>query len=236
MGLDLVLGSRCVACERPGRALCVACAAGLPDAGRISWPSPCPPGLVQPWSGGDYAGVLKRLVNAHKEQRVLALDRPLGTVLAAVVADLVAAAGSGDDVTWLLVPVPSRPAVVRRRGHDPVLRMTRRAAGILRGGGVPASVVPGLRPGRAVADQAGLGSAKRAANLAGALEACRPVPRSGPVVVVDDVLTTGATAREAQRALQDEGWDVRGVAVVAATQRWCAAVSGGSLPLRDRGD
>lgn len=192
-------------------------------------------------TGGEYADDLKRLVNAHKEELVLALAGPLGNVLAAVVADLIRETGLGGRPVHL-VPVPSRPSVVRRRGHDPVLRMTRRAAGTLRHEGSPVGVSGLLRPTRRVADQAGLGAQQRAANLAGALRAVRG-PRTGTaaavVVVVDDVLTTGATACEAQRALEGVGWEVAGVAVVAATRRRAVQDTTPprqSLPLCDPGD
>ena len=78
-------------------------------------------------------------------------------------------------------------------------------------------------------DQAGLGAAERAANLAGSMccpsAACAGSPATPPaaVVVCDDVLTTGATAREAQRALEAAGLGVAGIATVAATRRRLAA-------------
>ena len=79
---------------------------------------------------------------------------------------------------------------------------------------------PGLR------DQAGLGATDRAANLAGSMTCptaglvrmARRRPRAR-IVVCDDVVTTGATAREAQRALQSVGLQVVAVATVAATRR-----------------
>ena len=71
---------------------------------------------------------------------------------------------------------------------------------------------------RAVADQAGLDAAERAANLGGAPAARRPLDGL-PVVVVDYVMTTGATLVEAARALREAGAAVRGCAVVAATRR-----------------
>ena len=173
-------------------------------------------------AGGDYDGLLKAMVNAHKERRVLALAGPLGDVLAAVAADLRAAVAPGRPV--VLVPVPSRRAVVRARGHDPMLRVARRAAAVLRRGGTPAVVRPVLVSAHRVRDQAGLGAAERAANLAGSLR-CRggagrrPPGPAEATFVVDDVLTTGSTAREAQRALEEAGVPVLGIAAVAATQR-----------------
>jgi predicted amidophosphoribosyltransferase len=235
--LDLFLGSVCVICGRPGRALCPACRDRLPAGGRPSWPTPCPPGLVPPWAAGAYDAELKQLVTAHKERQVLALARPLGEVLAEVVADLLAALDLTQPV--LLVPVPSRGAAVRQRGHDPVLRMTRVASQRLRAAGLDVRVARLLRPARRVADQAGLDAAARARNLSGALRAVRPSSALGsrPAVVVDDVLTTGATAREAQRALAAADVRVVGAAVVAATSRRLPpADPGGSLPLSQTDD
>jgi predicted amidophosphoribosyltransferase len=77
-----------------------------------------------------------------------------------------------------------------------------------------------------VVDQAGLGAAARAANLTGSM-CCRSAAlrrlagrrRRATLVVCDDVITTGATAREAQRALEAVGLHVAAVAAIAATRR-----------------
>ncbi len=228
---DLLLGGTCVGCARPGRLLCAGCAADLPRAAVPAWPDPAPPGLAPGWVAGEYAGLLRTLVLGHKERRLLGLTPALGGLLATAV---VAASGGpvprpaapGVQVTTLLVPVPSRPASVRARGHDPTWALTARAAALLRGQGRPVLARRLLvsRPG--VRDQAGLDAAARAANLAGSM-ACpthrlrslaRRLPRA-VVIVCDDVVTTGSTAREAQRALEAVGLPVFAVAAVAATRR-----------------
>jgi predicted amidophosphoribosyltransferase len=218
--LDLVHGGGCVGCAAPGRSLCPRCAEGLPTSARSVRPTPCPPGLAACFAAGEYADLLRAMVLAHKEHGVFALARPLGRALAVATA---AALTSGPT---LLVPVPSRRAVVRARGHDPMLRIARAASGSLRRSGVPVQVVRLLAVTGPVLDQAGLDARQRAANLAGSMAvrprarqviAARGVPVS--VVVCDDVLTTGATAREAQRALEEGGLRVRAVVTVAATRR-----------------
>ena len=206
--------------------LCRDCAGLLPRSGRPAWPSPTPDGLATPFAAGDYDDLLKVLVNRHKEHGVLGLAEPLGRMLCEVVRDLlrsVEASGpwAAVDARVLLVPVPSRRAVVRRRGHDPLLRISRHAAAHLRRTGVDAGVRRLLVPAAQVKDQSTLGAADRAANLAGSLRARTPAgsDRRALVVVVDDVLTTGSTAREAQRALEELGLRVSGIATVAATRR-----------------
>lgn len=232
--LDLVLGSRCAVCGQPGRALCRSCRRLLPTRAATCWPTPSPPGLARPVAAGEYSGAVKLLVNAHKEEHRFALAAPLGELLALAVLEHTGTpsaerpgrhAGRG---SVLLVPVPSRGAVVRHRGHDPLLRITQRATSRLRGLGVAASAARLLRATRTVEDQTGLGAADRARNLADSMR-CPPARarrladggERGPalVVVVDDVLTTGATVLEAQRALEQAGVAVSGIAVVAATRR-----------------
>lgn len=160
------------------------------------------------------------MVLGLKEQRLLGLARPLAGLL----AEAVAAAGPRGPV--VLVPVPSRPASVRARGHDPTYTLAAGAADRLRRQGYDVRAVRLLRTRPGLVDQAGLDAEARARNLAGSM-ACATrslrrlsaqVPRAR-VVVCDDVLTTGATAREAQRALQAVGLHVAAIAAVAATAR-----------------
>lgn len=220
---DLVLGSACLGCGRPGRALCRPCRAALPACAAPHWPTPTPPGLVPPYAVGAYEDTLRTLVLAHKERRVLALARPLGGLLAASVAQALADARAAGGV--VLVPVPSRPRAVRERGHDPTAAMVRAAAAALRGDhDVVTARLLRVRPG--LVDQAGLDAGARAVNLAGSMavsgDVVRRLGRRCPrahVVVCDDVVTTGATLREAQRALEAVGLPVLAAATVAATAR-----------------
>lgn len=125
----------------------------------------------------------------------------------------------------LLVPVPSAARAVRARGFDAGLALARAAASRLPG----ARAGPLLTSTRRVADQSGLGAAERRENLAGAFRVgwARPwspgLPRAAAdgvrVVVVDDVVTSGASLTEAVRALQAGGVPVLGAATVAATVR-----------------
>lgn len=222
--LDLYLGSACAGCGGPGRALCPACEAALPSGARLALPTPCPPGLVPVWAGGEYDGMLRELVLAHKEHRRIALARPLGTVLAhAVEAALPDPRSAG---RLLLVPVPSSRGVVRRRGHDPLLRIAQRAASRLRRRGREVDVVRLLGVRRTPRDQSGLTASERWSNLQGAFAARRADGMR--VALVDDVVTTGATLREAQRALEDAGAQVRAAVTICATTRRVVPSSGRS--------
>ena len=98
-----------------------------------------------------------------------------------------------------------------------MLRIALVAASSLRAAGRSAQVRRLLRSTRRPQDQAGLGQRARSDNLRGAFRAV--LPAAGPVVIVDDVVTTGATVREAQRALEEVGTLVTGSAALAATRR-----------------
>ncbi len=246
--LDLVLGSRCGVCGHPGRILCRLCASALPGSAHVAWPTPCPPGLVLPVAAGEYDGGLKILVNAHKERQQFSLVDPLGVMLARCVEGVLDYQHLAPATPCFLVPVPSRSPVVRARGHDPMLRVSRRAACLLRRRGHLVVVMRLLKSTAPVHDQAGLNARERAANLLATMtcstsSAARLRTRfpEARFVVADDVLTTGATAREAQRALEACDLAVAGVATIAATRRLLPLPtdredSRGSLSLSHRED
>ena len=216
--LDLVLPAECAGCGGAGVCWCATCASDLAAAcfplPRHTPPSPCPPGMPPVVAAARYTGALRAAIVAVKDGG-RADARPLLTPLLAQ-AILVAAAHHQD---LALVPMPSSRAAVRRRGEASVTVLCRQANALL---GHPHQVLEALSPARRVADQAGLGSAERRANLVGAYAVpprWRDELAGRDVLLVDDVVTTGATLTEGARALRAAGAHVVGAAVVAATQR-----------------
>ncbi|WP_062203700.1 ComF family protein [Streptomyces sp. NBRC 109706] len=217
---SLVLPTECAGCGRGRSAVCAGCVAEL-GTGRARQvrPTPRPAGLPPVWAATAYADRARGMLLAHKERGMLGLAGPLGAALARS-ARAAAVASGGEPgpgaVPLVLVPVPSARLAVARRGHDPTRRIALRAAARLRRDGLAVRVLPALRFVRPVLDQVGLAAPERAANLAGAL-GVRPGPSlvGVPVLVVDDVVTTGASLAEAARTLRRAGALVWGGAVVA---------------------
>jgi len=224
--LDLVAPARCAGCDAPRTQLCPDCRAFLHSAPGRRVPRQAGrrglPALPEIHAVADYADPVRGMILHHKERGALRLARPLGEALATAVRTAVSARPGLAETPILLVPVPSAPSAVRARGHDPMRRLAREAARALRAAHIPARVLPALRPVRAVADQAGLGAAERQRNLSGALGSAPRWERAlaaGRVVLVDDLVTTGATLAEAARALTAAGADVLAAATIAATTR-----------------
>lgn len=227
----LALPVGCASCGQPDESLCRACRLGLTTclwaAGpRRCQPDPCPPSLPIVHAAGRYEGPLARIAAAYKDDDRRDCAGLLADLLGSAVDTAVRAssphvrvltAGNGP---LLLVPVPSSAAARRRRGDAP---LTALAAAVATGFHDHELVVAeALRPRRWVADQAGLNARERAVNLEHSMVVRhrweQAVARSA-CVVVDDVLTTGATLVEAARALRSSGSGPVVAATVCATQR-----------------
>ena len=216
---DLVLPRTCAGCGVPGVVLCRRCATLL-AVPHLATPRRFPVGFPPTVAAGAYAGPIRPAVVAFKERGRAELARPLGAALAlAVVGVLTGLPGPAGPVA--LVPVPSSAAALRARGRDHVRELTRRAVAELAAAGVAAAEAPVLRRSGRVRDSAGLSAAQRRANLAGTFVLRTAVP-AGSIVLVDDVVTSGATLTEAAAVLAmtrrpDDTPVV--AAVVAATPR-----------------
>jgi len=212
---ELVLGACCPGCGAPGLGACASCTALLSGIRPFTVPG-LPAGSWPVVAAGPYADTMRRVLLAAKERGALGLLPLLGRRLAAAVASLVLATESSRPL--VLVPVPSVATQVADRGVDLTASLARHAAVRLRGAGVAVQVRRGLALNRRPADQAGLDRGQRHANLAGAFRATGAPPQ-GRVIIVDDIVTTGATLAEAFRACRQDGRDVIGAAVVAATTK-----------------
>ena len=209
--LDLVLPVECGGCGRPGIRWCRHCARDLDDVPAIVRPR-VDPG-VPVWTLGPYRGAHRRAVVAAKEHGRRDLAEPLGIALGVAIVRL-RRWGELPAGRLTVVPAPTRARAARARGGDPVTRAVRVAAIHDRA----LRVAPVLATARGVRDSVGLSAAQRHRNLAGRVRLHRDtdVPREFPVLVVDDVTTTGTTAAEAVRVLTAAGFRPYAVLVIAA--------------------
>jgi predicted amidophosphoribosyltransferase len=219
--LGLLLPSSCAGCAAPA---CGPCCAACRTALRPGLLERAVPlgfgGVLTVASATRYAGPCRRLLLAYKEQGRAELAPLLAELLARAVAGAALRGGVGPGGTVRMVPIPSRGRNRRARGADLGLELARSAAAALRARGWAIRVTSDLRHRRDSADQAGLSRSERAHNLEGTLAAARARRPDGSVLVlVDDILTTGATLREAVRALRLAGHTVAGAATVATTER-----------------
>ncbi|MEW1588610.1 ComF family protein [Micromonospora vinacea] len=222
---DLVLPADCAGCRerRPGlrHGVCPACVAALGELRPLAVrPTPAPPGLPPCVALGPYAGPLREALLAYKEHGRHGLARPLGALLAEVVAAAVGAARP-----LVVVPVPDTAAAARSRYGDHLDRLARHCAARLNRGGWAVQV---RRPLRALPrpDSVGLDSAGRAAAAEAAFQPRSAGPFRGgaagatPVVVLlDDIVTTGVTLAAASTVLTATGWAPSVAAVLAATEK-----------------
>lgn len=160
---------------------------------------------VPVFSLGRYAGVRRAAIVAMKERGRTDLVGPIAGAVGDGLARLVA--WGVLDVPMTVVPAPTRRAAARRRGGDPVTAFARAAS-------VPGvTVVPALRMRAFTRDSVGLSAGARQRNVAGRVKVCAAV--GGEVVLIDDVVTTGATGCESVRVLQTAGARVVAILTVA---------------------
>lgn len=180
---DLVLARTCVSCNEPGPPLCSACVMtarrGAGRTGRIAF-------------GTRYQGSGRAAVLAHKRQRVRSLAAPLGLLVADAVQRL-----ATHPCALALVPIPAHRSSLQRNGQDTVRAIADAACVHLDAVGYSVQVHRALRRTEDRPSLAGAGRRERAVLVAGAF-AVRTIPQV-PIVCVDDVITTGATVREAMR-------------------------------------
>ena len=199
----------CAGCGSPDRALCEQCQLELEPA---VTPRTLSDGATV-FTALRYEGVVRRTLLAFKESGRTDVAKPLSASLSAA---LERAAQPGAE----FLAVPTSKAAWRRRGYDPVALLVKRT-------GYESARV--LRSSRSTQTQKTLGLDDRALNLHESMRSRLPL-RGRRFILVDDIVTTGATLAEAARAVRAGGGEVVGHAALAFTPRLFGS-SHSSLPL-----
>lgn len=207
---ELVFPSRCIGCSQLGISICSIC--------RKSWHPHIYHRSIKVLdktypviSAIEYSPIASRVLLRAKEANQEAADHLLVKAINHSLRYFLKNYGSGD-----LVAIPSRKSATRKRGRDFMQEITQSVANI-----ESLKSMEILQHQRAVRDQSKLNSQQRNLNIAGAFSATCNLAKLadsgniGPLIIVDDLVTTGATLAEAIRALRAAGFSVIG-AVTAA--------------------
>jgi predicted amidophosphoribosyltransferase len=203
--VELIFPSRCIACSQLGISICSSC--------RKNWHPHIYHRELKVLgnrypviSAIEYSPIASRVLLRSKEANQGAADQLLISAIAHSLRYFTKKYGTGD-----LVAIPSRRSATRKRGRDFMQEITKSVATLEK-----LNTLEILQHQRAVQDQSRLNSHQRTSNIAGALSTSIDFPSSagqgniGPLIIVDDLVTTGATLVEAIRALRTAGFMVIG--------------------------
>jgi len=197
---ELIFPVRCLGCSALGLSICSSC--------RRSWHPHIFRTLSRSapyfpiYSSIEYSPIAGKVLLAAKERGLIQADELILHALKRSLFHCVQDEGVG-----MLIPIPSRPSVARLRGRQFILELSRQLTASTH---LPTFEI--LTHIRKVRDQSSLDAKARVENLAGSMKAMRYL--SGKAILIDDLVTTGATLAEAARALREQGIEV--VAAVTA--------------------
>jgi predicted amidophosphoribosyltransferase len=209
---EIIFPSRCIGCSQLGISICSLC--------RKSWHPHIYHREIKLQdknypviSAIEYSPVASRVLLRAKEANQEAADELLVKAISHSLQFFRKNFGSGD-----LVAIPSRRSATRKRGRDFMQEITDSVANTEN-----VNSIQILQHQRAVRDQSQLNSQQRNRNIAGAFSATLNLAKAtdsgniGPLIIVDDLVTTGSTLAEAIRALRAAGFPVIGAVTGAVS-------------------
>jgi predicted amidophosphoribosyltransferase len=210
---ELIFPSRCIGCSQLGISICSLCRKSWHphiyhrDLSILSQTYP----VV---SAVKYSPIASKVLLSAKESGQSAADQLLISAISHALTFFAKKYGTGD-----LVGIPSRKSATRKRGRNFMVEITKSVA---KAESIKALDI--LQHTRSVRDQSQLDSEQRSRNIAGALTASKNSSKldshgnTGPLIIVDDLITTGATLAEAIRALRTAGYAVIGAVTGSVAQ------------------
>ena len=185
---ELLFTPRCILCSNLGSAVCLKCRTQIKPVSnrRLS-------GITYTLSAGEYSGWLREALISYKNG-----NQSVASTLAKILHESMA--GSHIEFPLQVIPIPSSLSKIRERGYDSIANLCNEMSKLNAGLQVRHGA---LALKHEVRDQVGLSARERQQNLAGAISA--RLKLSGSALIVDDVVTTGATLINAAKALRIAG-------------------------------
>ena len=203
--LNILMPARCVWCRDLGSVICQACASKL----KLT-PRPISRLELHGFAIHEYSDAIATLIHEYKENLQFSLAKNIAEAMLPAISNF-------DLANIALVPIPSKKSSFAKRGFNPaellarqIVKLAARELKVL----IPVSRC--LRIHRAVDDQAALSGESRRTNLIGSMK-IQGFPTGVSAVLIDDVITTGSTLREASRCLTEAGVTVQGFLTFAET-------------------
>jgi predicted amidophosphoribosyltransferase len=211
---EIIFPSRCIGCSRLGISICSECRKQWHPhiySRAINWKNE----IFPVFSSIEYSTIASKVLLSAKESQIKAADDLIISGLTHSLKFFIDRYGSGT-----LVPIPSRRSATRKRGRDFLSEVTSQV-----GSQVDLPYLSLLKHIRKVRDQSELNLPARSKNISGAFSASHDPSRlnlpgnSRPkIIVIDDLITTGATLAEAVRALRTAGFAVIGAVTSCTAQ------------------
>ncbi len=205
---ELIFPSRCISCAELGRSLCSQCRSQWNPHIYITNVGQGHPQSLTVVSSVLYSPIAQKVILGAKESHLKRADLLVSEAISHSLQYLLRE-------QWVdyLIPIPSRRSATRKRGREFLAEITQPVSSEF---SIP--IARPLRHARKVRDQSGLDFENRWNNLDGAFVVEREHGLRGSAVLVDDLVTTGATLCEAARALRYAGIQVIGAVTAALSQ------------------
>ena len=213
--VSLAFPEHCLNCNRVGEPLCIEC--------RENWicNSKFIKGEVFPvFARVTYDELAAKVVLAGKESALKSAKK----LLAGALADATLKLCNHLDISEgriEFVPIPSSRRARMRRGEDFIYELAKLTRDELSNVAplIDFRITPALKVNRSISDQSRLSESERDLNLSGAFSIDTNLQRSSRLLILDDVITTGSTLREAYRALKERNLTVLGAVTACASKR-----------------